>query len=98
MLEQRSRIAVIGAGLGGLAAAKHALEAGFEVSVFEAGDDLGGQWHASAAHNGVWPGMCTNTSRSMTAFSDFPIRRTYRCTPTQDRSTTTFGGTPTISA
>ena len=25
-----------------------------------------------AAHSGVWPGMHTNTSRAMTAFSDFP--------------------------
>ncbi len=67
-----ARVAVIGAGPGGLAAAKHALEAGFEVTVFEASDDLGGQWHTAAAHSGVWPDMHTNTSRAMTAFSDFP--------------------------
>jgi dimethylaniline monooxygenase (N-oxide forming) len=53
-------------------AAKHALEAGFDVTVFEAGDALGGQWNTTAAHSGVWPGMHTNTSRAMTAFSDFP--------------------------
>jgi hypothetical protein len=40
--------------------------------VFEAGNDLGGQWRTSAAYSGVWPGMRTNTSRAMTAFSDFP--------------------------
>ncbi len=67
-----ARVAVIGAGPGGLAAAKHALEAGFEVTVFEAGDDLGGQWHTTAGHSGVWPDMHTNTSRAMTAFSDRP--------------------------
>ena len=39
--------------------------------MFEASDDLGGQWHTTAAHSGVWPGMHTNTSRAMTAFSDF---------------------------
>jgi hypothetical protein len=66
------RIAVIGAGPSGLAAAKHALDAGFDVTVFEASDALGGQWHTTAAHSGVWPGMHTNTSRAMTAFSDFP--------------------------
>jgi cation diffusion facilitator CzcD-associated flavoprotein CzcO len=71
-LREGARIAVIGAGPSGLVAAKHALEAGFEVTVFEASDGLGGQWHAFAAHSGVWPGMHTNTSRSMTAFSDFP--------------------------
>jgi cation diffusion facilitator CzcD-associated flavoprotein CzcO len=41
------------------------------VTVFEASDDVGGQWHATAAHGGVWPRMRTNTSRTMTAFSDF---------------------------
>jgi cation diffusion facilitator CzcD-associated flavoprotein CzcO len=53
-------------------AAKHALEAGFDVTVFEAEHAVGGQWHTTAAHSGVWPGMHTNTSRAMTAFSDFP--------------------------
>jgi cation diffusion facilitator CzcD-associated flavoprotein CzcO len=63
---------VIGAGPSGLVAAKHALEAGFEIVVFEASDALGGQWYTTAPHSGVWPGMRTNTSRAMTAFSDFP--------------------------
>jgi len=71
-LRDGARIAVIGAGPSGLAAAKHALEAGFEPTVFEAADALGGQWHSAAPHSGVWPGMRTNTSRAMTAFSDFP--------------------------
>ena len=66
------RIAIVGAGPSGLAVAKHALEAGFDTTVLEASDDLGGQWHTTAAHSGVWPGMQTNTSRAMTAFSDFP--------------------------
>ena len=42
------------------------------MTVFEAGDAIGGQWHTTAPHSGVWPGMRTNTSRAMTAFSDFP--------------------------
>ena len=71
-LKDGARVAVIGAGPSGLAAAKHALEAGFDVTVFEASDDLGGQWYTTAPHSGVWPGMRTNTSRAMTAFSDFP--------------------------
>src|SRR3954454_9187543 len=71
-LQDGARIAVIGAGPSGLSAAKHVLEAGFAVTVFEAGDALGGQWYTTAPHSGVWPGMHTNTSRAMTAFSDFP--------------------------
>src|SRR6476659_6908598 len=66
------RVAVVGAGPSGLVAAKHALEAGFDTTVFEASDDLGGQWYSAAPHSAIWPGMHTNTSRAMTAFSDFP--------------------------
>ncbi len=69
---QGARVAIVGAGPGGLAAAKYAIAAGFDVTVFEASDDLGGQWNMTAGHSGVWPGMHTNTSRAMTAFSDFP--------------------------
>ena len=76
-----ARVAVIGAGPGGLVAAKHAIEAGFEVSVFEASDDLGGQWNSSAVHSGIWPGMRTNTSRAMTAFSDHQAPPTHELHP-----------------
>ena len=71
-LREGARVAVVGAGPGGVVAAKHALDAGFEPTVFEASDDLGGQWHTAAAHSGIWPGMRTNTSRGLTAFSDLP--------------------------
>src|SRR4051794_31193485 len=71
-LDQGARVAVVGAGPSGIVAAKYALEAGFDVTVFEAGDGLGGQWYTTAPHSGVWPGMHTNTSRAMTAFSDSP--------------------------
>lgn len=71
-LDVGARVAVIGAGPGGLVTAKYALEAGYDVTVFEASDDLGGQWNTTAAHSGIWPGMRTNTSRAMTAFSDVP--------------------------
>lgn len=71
-LRPAARVAVIGAGPGGLVAAKHAVEAGFDTTVFEASDDLGGQWYTTATHSGAWPGMHTNTSRAMTAFSDYP--------------------------
>jgi dimethylaniline monooxygenase (N-oxide forming) len=80
-LDVGARVAVIGAGPGGLVAAKHAIEAGFDVSVFEASNDLGGQWNTAAAHSGIWPGMRTNTSRAMTAFSDHPVPRSHDLHP-----------------
>jgi dimethylaniline monooxygenase (N-oxide forming) len=42
-LAEGARVAIIGAGPSGLVAAKHALEAGFDVTVFEASGAVGGQ-------------------------------------------------------
>src|SRR3979409_2434694 len=62
--------AVIGAGPGGLIAARWLLSQGFEPTIFEQGPILGGQWTGLDGRSGVWPTMRTNTSRVMTAFSD----------------------------
>jgi monoamine oxidase len=47
---RRPRIAVIGAGLTGVSAAAHVVGHGFDVHIFEAGDEkaLGGIWSVSA--------------------------------------------------
>lgn len=63
-------VAVIGAGPGGLVAARWLLSQGFEPTIFERGPALGGQWAAARDSSGIWPGMYTNSSRTMTAFSD----------------------------
>ena len=65
-------VAVIGAGPGGIVAARYLKSEGFEPVVFEQGDRVGGQWSADPHHSGVWPSMHTNTSRILTAFSDLP--------------------------
>ena len=63
-------VAVIGAGPGGLVAARWLLSQGFEPTIFERAPLLGGQWTGLADRSGVWPTMHTNTSLIMTAFSD----------------------------
>ena len=63
-------VAVIGAGPGGLVAARWLLSQGFEPTIFEQSPVLGGQWSGLDGRSGVWPNMNTNTSRVMTAFSD----------------------------
>jgi cation diffusion facilitator CzcD-associated flavoprotein CzcO len=63
-------VAVIGAGPGGLVAARWLLAQGFEPTVFEQSPMLGGQWAGLDGRSGVWPSMHTNTSRILTAFSD----------------------------
>ncbi|MEE6176067.1 flavin-containing monooxygenase [Mycobacterium sp. 050134] len=64
------RVAVLGAGPGGLVAARWLLSRGLEPVIFEQGPMLGGQWTGLAGRSGVWPTMHTNTSRILTAFSD----------------------------
>jgi len=66
------RVAVIGAGPGGLVAARYLKSEGLEPVVFEQGSRIGGQWSGDPGHSGVWPSMRTNSSRVMTAFSDLP--------------------------
>ena len=80
-----ARVAVIGGGPSGLVAAKNLLEAGFEACVFEASDKIGGQWHTTAEHSGIWAGMRTNTSRAMTAFSDLPYAPDLDLHPTAEQ-------------
>jgi dimethylaniline monooxygenase (N-oxide forming) len=63
-------VAVIGAGPGGLAAARWLLSRGFEPTIFEQAPMLGGQWTGLAGRSGVWPSMHTNSSRTLTAFGD----------------------------
>ncbi|OBA74402.1 dimethylaniline monooxygenase [Mycobacterium sp. 1554424.7] len=65
-----SSVAVIGAGPGGLVAARWLLAQGFEPTIFERSPVLGGQWAGLDGRSGVWPSMHTNSSRILTAFSD----------------------------
>ncbi|AFM15111.1 putative flavoprotein involved in K+ transport [Mycolicibacterium chubuense NBB4] len=65
-------VAVIGAGPAGLVAARWLAAHGVEPTIFEQAPRLGGQWTGLHGSSGVWPGMHTNTSRVLTAFSDLP--------------------------
>ncbi len=64
------RVAVVGAGPGGLVSARWLVGQGFEPVLFEQAPVFGGQWTGLQGFSGVWPGMHTNTSRILTAFSD----------------------------
>jgi dimethylaniline monooxygenase (N-oxide forming) len=63
-------VAVIGAGPGGLVAARWLLSQGFEPTIFEQSPTLGGQWAGLDGRSGVWPSMHTNSSRVLTAFGE----------------------------
>ncbi len=66
----KANVAIIGAGPGGLVAARYLREHGFSCTIFEQSSDIGGQWNCRSEHSGIWPGMRTNTSRVLTRFSD----------------------------
>ena len=66
----RRRVAIIGGGPSGIVSAKYLLAQGFEPTIFESSDDIGGQWNHRSPNSGIWPTMRTNTSRVLTQFSD----------------------------
>ncbi len=66
----KERVAILGAGFSGLAAARYLKAHGLDVTLFEAHDDLGGQWNRHNPRSAVWPEMRTNTARFATRLSD----------------------------
>ncbi len=76
-LKKYSRVAILGAGLSGLAAAKCLGEEGLEPVVFEQSPEIGGLWnyHEEAPDGGgpAYRSLRTNTSKQISAFSDYPF-------------------------
>jgi len=62
------KIAIVGAGFGGLSSAKVLTEFGHDVHVFEKESEVGGVWTASRRY----PGLGTQNVRSTYALSDYP--------------------------
>uniref|UniRef100_A0A8C0W0B6 Flavin-containing monooxygenase n=1 Tax=Castor canadensis TaxID=51338 RepID=A0A8C0W0B6_CASCN len=71
------KVAVIGAGVSGLGAIKSCLEEGLEPMCFENSNDIGGLWRYEETPKsgcpGIYKSLTCNTSKEMTAFSDYPI-------------------------
>ena len=62
----KKSVAVIGAGVSGLAAAKVFQQTGHTVSVFERSHDLGGVWEPSRSY----PGIQTQSPKDLYRFTD----------------------------
>ena len=75
------RIGIIGGGISGLVAARTFLGEGWDVTVFEKEDEVGGVW----ARSRRYPGMATQNPRDTYAFSDFPMPRSYPEWPTGEQ-------------
>lgn len=65
-----THVAIVGAGPGGLAAARWLRSQGLRPEMFESHSDIGGQWNLSNPNSGVWPQMRTRTDLCATHCSD----------------------------
>jgi hypothetical protein len=67
------RIAIIGAGVAGLATAKVLTQAGHEVRVFDRCPDVGGVWSRTRRY----PGVTTQSPKAQYSLSDYPMPKSY---------------------
>lgn len=80
----RPRVAVVGAGAAGLAAAKALLDRGLEPVVHERGERPGGLWVRADPDSPAYASLHLNTSRRRTEFAAFPMPRTWPDYPSAD--------------
>ncbi|XP_070253805.1 flavin-containing monooxygenase 3 isoform X2 [Myotis yumanensis] len=75
------KVAVIGAGVSGLASIRCCLEEGLEPTCFERSNDVGGLWkfseHVEEDRASIYPSVFTNSSKEMMCFPDFPYPEDY---------------------
>lgn len=79
----KKRIAIIGAGASGICAAKYLLEAGFDVTIFEIGTQIGGLWcyQNDNGRSSCYRTLHINTSRGVTHFHDFDFDESVQAFP-----------------
>ena len=95
-----AKVAVVGAGAAGLAAAKELREFGHDVRVFEKGRDVGGVWVYDAAveddalgvdpnraivHSSVYASLRTNLPREVMGYASFPFASSKSFSGSDDR-------------
>nr|XP_020670364.1 dimethylaniline monooxygenase [N-oxide-forming] 3-like [Pogona vitticeps] len=71
------RVAIIGAGVSGLASIKSCLDEGLEPTCFEKSDNIGGLWQFTESieegRASIYHSVFTNSCKEMMCFSDFPF-------------------------
>uniref|UniRef100_A0A8C0J224 Dimethylaniline monooxygenase [N-oxide-forming] 3 n=1 Tax=Chelonoidis abingdonii TaxID=106734 RepID=A0A8C0J224_CHEAB len=70
------RVAIIGAGVSGLASIKCCLDEGLEPTCFERSDDIGGLWKFTVSGKltaSIYRSVFTNSCKEMMCFPDFPF-------------------------
>ncbi|XP_007525262.1 flavin-containing monooxygenase 1 [Erinaceus europaeus] len=75
------QVAIVGAGVSGLASIKCCLEEGLEPTCFERSDDLGGLWrfteHVEEGRASLYKSVVSNSCKEMSCYSDFPFPEHY---------------------
>ncbi|XP_001514895.1 dimethylaniline monooxygenase [N-oxide-forming] 3 [Ornithorhynchus anatinus] len=70
------RVAIVGAGVSGLASIRSCVEEGLEPTCFERSHHVGGLWqfseHAEEGRASIYRSVFTNSSKEMMCFPDFP--------------------------
>uniref|UniRef100_A0A670IA71 Flavin-containing monooxygenase n=1 Tax=Podarcis muralis TaxID=64176 RepID=A0A670IA71_PODMU len=70
------KVAIVGAGVSGLASIKCCLDEGLEPTCFERSDDIGGVWRftedVEEGRASLYRSVVSNTCKEMSAFADFP--------------------------
>ena len=71
-MTSRKSVGIIGAGAAGICGAKHMLEAGCDVTVYEIGSTVGGMWvyRNDNGRSSAYRTLHINTARDLTNFSD----------------------------
>jgi cation diffusion facilitator CzcD-associated flavoprotein CzcO len=67
---ENKTLAIIGGGVSGICSAKWAKHEGYQVTVFEKNDTLGGNWRDDSI---IWPNMETNTSKYALSLYDYRL-------------------------
>jgi cation diffusion facilitator CzcD-associated flavoprotein CzcO len=73
IVDRSAAYCVIGAGAGGISAAKNLMQYGIEVDVIEASGDVGGQWNPENPASSAYRSIHLITSKPYIQYPDFPI-------------------------
>jgi len=78
-MSANKRVCVVGAGPSGIAAAKNCILAGLDVTVFEKGDKVGGNWvfNSKTGHSSVYENTHIISSKVWSEYEDFPMPDDY---------------------
>lgn len=78
-MSMKKRVCVIGAGPSGITAAKNLLDEGHQVTVFDLGTEVGGNWvfNENTGHSSVFETTHIISSRTLSEYADFPMPADY---------------------